>query len=404
MSGLYDASSLLFAFVVMLGVLIFVHELGHFLVAKACGVRVLKFSLGFGSPVGIGRHRLRFERGGTEYVVAWFPLGGFVKMLGENPEEEWASPEVRSHPEEALSHKPVWQRLAIVFAGPAMNLLLPVLLFTVQLGVGMPRGAPVVGTVEPASPAAAAGIRPGDRIVAVEGDPVEWWNGVEERLRGAAGETLALRVERDGETRKVDLPVASRPGVDDFGAVAELGWAGLLHARQAPLLGIPRPQTPAAAAGLRSGDLVTAVDGEPVEDWTGFARAYEEARGPVTLTVERGRDEEGETVRVEVPALPDVEAYAAANARSVAGMLDGPVKHRLGEVAAPTLVLYGAADALIPNPMLNPHLTTADVAEEAAERIPSATLHLIEDAGHLPQLEQPEVVNAHLLAFLREER
>lgn len=108
--------------------------------------------------------------------------------------------------------------------------------------------------------------------------------------------------------------------------------------------------------------------------------------------------------RLVLTALPDVEAYAAANARSVAGMLDGPVKHRLGEVAAPTLVLYGAADALIPNPMLNPHLTTADVAEEAAERIPGATLHLIEDAGHLPQLEQPEVVNAHLLAFLREER
>jgi len=339
MSGLYDASSLLFAFVVMLGVLIFVHELGHFLVAKACGVRVLKFSLGFGSPVGIGRHRLRFERGGTEYVVAWFPLGGFVKMLGENPEEEEASPEVRSHPEEALSHKPVWQRLAIVFAGPAMNLLLPVLLFTVQLGVGMPRGAPVVGTVEPASPAAAAGIRPGDRIVAVEGDPVEWWNGVEERLRGAAGETLALRVERDGETRKVDLPVASRPGVDDFGAVAELGWAGLLHARQAPLLGIPRPQTPAAAAGLRSGDLVTAVDGESVEDWTGFARAYEEARGPVTLTVERGRDEEGETVRVEVPALPDVEALGVIPAAVlVAGVSPDSPAARAGLEAGDLIV------------------------------------------------------------------
>jgi len=107
--------------------------------------------------------------------------------------------------------------------------------------------------------------------------------------------------------------------------------------------------------------------------------------------------------RLALSALPDAEAYAEANARSVAGMVDGPVAHRLDEIAAPTLVLYGADDALIPNPMLNPHLTTADVAEDAAERIPNATLHLIKDAGHLPQLEQPEVANRHLLTFLREE-
>ncbi len=105
--------------------------------------------------------------------------------------------------------------------------------------------------------------------------------------------------------------------------------------------------------------------------------------------------------RLALTALPDAEAYAAANARSVAGMLDGPVAHRLKDVTAATLVLYGADDALIPNAMLNPHLTTADVAEEAAERIPNATLHLINDSGHLLQLEQAEVVNEHLIAFLR---
>lgn len=108
--------------------------------------------------------------------------------------------------------------------------------------------------------------------------------------------------------------------------------------------------------------------------------------------------------RLALTALPDAAAYATANARSVAGMLDAPVAHRLDDIAAPTLVLYGAEDALIPNAMLNPHLTTADVAEEAAERIPNATLDLIKDAGHLPQLEQPEVVNQHLMTFLRRER
>jgi regulator of sigma E protease len=311
MSGLYDATSFLFAFVAMLGVLIFVHELGHFLVAKACGVRVLKFSLGFGPPVGIGRFRLRWERDGTEYVVAWFPLGGFVKMLGENPDEQ-ESPEALASPGEALNHKPVWQRLAIVFAGPAMNLLLPVLIFTLQLGVGIPRGAPVVGTVEPASPAARAGLRPGDRILEIDGQPVAWWLDVESRIAGSAGRTLALAIERDGERRELDLSVAQRAGIDDFGAVAELGWSGLLHPRQSPVLGIQDAAAPAAVAGLRSGDRVLSVDGTAVEDWTAFAAAYAAASAPVTLEVERRPAQgEPETLSASVPALGSAEALGA---------------------------------------------------------------------------------------------
>jgi regulator of sigma E protease len=308
MSGLAQVPYFLFAFVAMLGVLIFVHELGHFLVAKACGVRVLKFSLGFGSPIGIGRYRLRFERGGTEYVVAWFPLGGFVKMLGENPDEE-DSPEAEAHPDEALNHKPIWQRLAIVFAGPAMNLALPVLIFAIQLGVGIPRGAPVVGTVEPASPAAEAGLRAGDRIVAIDGDPVLWWTDLESQLVESPGQTVSLTVEHDGATREVALPVATRPGVDDFGAIADLGWTGLLHPRQRAIVGVRDAGSAAGAAGLRSGDEVTRVDATEVEDWRGFASAYAAADGPVTLGVERGLGgEETETVEVTVPALGSVAA------------------------------------------------------------------------------------------------
>jgi regulator of sigma E protease len=102
------ALSYLFAFVVMLSVLIFVHEAGHFLVAKLCGVRVLKFSLGFGPAIGFGRHRLAWKRGHTEYVLAWIPLGGFVKMLGENPDEA-ADAEVTAHPSESLPGKPLLQ-------------------------------------------------------------------------------------------------------------------------------------------------------------------------------------------------------------------------------------------------------------------------------------------------------
>ena len=120
----------LVAFVPMLGILILVHELGHFLVAKYFGVRVLKFSIGFGSPIGVGRLRMRWTRNGTEYVVAWIPLGGYVKMLGEQLHDQGEDePEVLDgRPDEYLNAKPIWQKLTITFAGPAMNLLLPVVI------------------------------------------------------------------------------------------------------------------------------------------------------------------------------------------------------------------------------------------------------------------------------------
>jgi regulator of sigma E protease len=133
-----------FAFFLLLSILIFVHELGHFLVAKWCGVRVLKFSLGFGPPIGFGRFRARWVRGHTEYVFGWFPLGGFVKMLGENPDET-DDPALIAHPSEALGSKKTWQKLAIVFAGPAMNLMLPILVFMGTLAVGL-RSSPWVAS------------------------------------------------------------------------------------------------------------------------------------------------------------------------------------------------------------------------------------------------------------------
>ena len=119
----------LVAVIPMLGILIVVHELGHFLVAKACGVRVLKFSIGFGAPIGFGKFRTRWEKNGTEYVIGWIPLGGFVRMLGEPMpgDEEFMEPVPEdARDDEFLERKPVWQKLAVVFAGPAMNLLLPV--------------------------------------------------------------------------------------------------------------------------------------------------------------------------------------------------------------------------------------------------------------------------------------
>jgi regulator of sigma E protease len=302
-----------FAFVFLLSLLIFVHELGHFLVARACGVRVLKFSLGFGPPVGFGRHRLEWTRGHTKYVVAWFPIGGFVKMLGENL-GEGDDPELVAHPEEALSYKPTWQKLAVVFAGPAMNLALPVVLFMGTLAVGVPRATPVIGTVEPGAPAALAGLQPGDAIQRVGDEPLRWWTDFDDLVRALPGEELRVSFERAGELQSAAIAVSERPSFDEFGTRVEVGWIGAGHSRLAAVLGVPSSDSAAARAGLRSGDVVEAVAGEPVEDWDAFSAAYAAADGPVALRVSRGEGEDAEALTLESPALGDVREFGVVPA------------------------------------------------------------------------------------------
>jgi regulator of sigma E protease len=342
------ALSFVFAFVLMLGVLIFVHELGHFLVAKWFDVKVLRFSLGFGPPIGIGRWKLAFRRGETEYVAAWFPLGGFVKMVGESPQDEGGAADLAS--EEALApgeehrafnRKPVWQRLLILFAGPGMNLLLPVMVFVGVLAVGMPRQAPVVGTVEPSSPAERVGLEVGDRVVAVAGEPVTWWDGVEEAIRSGAGTTLALRIERAGETREVALPIESRAGLDAYGSNAQVGFAGLAHARLAAVVGVVDDEAPVTATALRSGDVVRRVDGDEVEDWAGFEARYAQAAGEARLAVDRLAPgaEAPEALEVTVPALGSVEALGLVPATVLVAQVspDSPAE-RAGLAAGDLIV------------------------------------------------------------------
>ena len=311
------------ALVPMLGILIFVHELGHFLVAKYFGVRVLRFSLGFGSPIGIGSMRMRWERGGTEYVIAWIPLGGYVKMLGEQLHDagEGEPPVPDARPDEFLDAKPVWQKLCITFAGPAMNLLLPVFIFAGVFAWGLPRGEPIIGTVEAGSPAAAAGLRAGDRVLAVDGEPVAWWMDVETQIRAKAAGRIDFEIERDG--RVFDAPVerSSREGLDAFGSPASVGWVGFDHRRLPALVGVPARDSLAARAGLRSGDVVRTVQGEPVEDWEGLRRALEgaERAGRSTVDIRIARGSEGEEVSLEVPAKADLAGWGVMAATLLVG-------------------------------------------------------------------------------------
>jgi len=199
------ASSLhtLLAFAVALGALVFVHELGHFFVAKQLGVRVLRFSIGFGPVLWAWR------RGETEYALSAMPLGGYVKMLGEDDDRE-----AITEPERAFSTQSPGRRAAIVFAGPAMNFvfafLVYALLFAV-VGAEMPSNLPRVGGVAPGSPAEAAGLRANDDIVAVDGHPIATWDDLSQSVLHSDGKPLNLTVARDGAR----FPLVVKPELRD---------------------------------------------------------------------------------------------------------------------------------------------------------------------------------------------
>lgn len=282
----------LVAVIPMLGILIVVHELGHFLVAKAVGVRVLKFSIGFGAPIGIGKVRLRWERNGTEYVIGWIPLGGFVRMLGEPypGDEEFAPPIPEdARDDEFLERKPVWQRLCVVFAGPAMNLLLPVVCLVGILWGGIDRPDAVVGMVDGGSPAAIAGIAPGDRILAVDGEEVRDYVDVIAPIREhKPGDSLALDLERAGERFSVDVTVAPQQVRDGFGGNEEIGWIGISHDRRDARVALPDPASVGARAGLQSGDRVLSVEGVEIDGWEELEAAHRAAAAAfATWQIER---------------------------------------------------------------------------------------------------------------------
>lgn len=181
--------------IILLGVLIFVHEMGHFLVAKCSGVSVLKFSLGFG-PRLIGK-----KMGETEYLISAIPLGGYVKLLGESDGEELSEADEKR----AFHKQPVLIRAAIVAAGPVFNFLLAILIFSVVYTVGIPTLTTKIGSVQAGSSAYDAGIQEGDVIVAIDGKELSRWEQLAETVSGSNGREMTLRVQRDGEQRDMQL-------------------------------------------------------------------------------------------------------------------------------------------------------------------------------------------------------
>lgn len=207
-------------FLVLLGVLVFVHELGHFLVAKGLGIRVLKFSLGFGPRV------FGWKRGDTEYMVSAVPLGGYVKLYGEDPDEP-LPPEDRAA---SFSARGVRHRLAVVVAGPGMNFLLAIVVFSVLSFFGTPVLLPVVGEVSPGMPAQAAGVKPGDRVEAVGDKAVASWEDMAEAIGASQGGELTLRVRRGAEQLTIRVAPTRKAAPNLFGETEERPVIGITPA------------------------------------------------------------------------------------------------------------------------------------------------------------------------------
>ena len=247
---------MLFYATILLGILVFVHELGHFIVAKSLGIKVLKFSLGFGPKV-VGK-----KYGETEYLLSAFPLGGYVKMLGEEPDEELDEAEK----DRAYNYQPLWKRFSVVFSGPLFNLFFAVVIFVLIFLSGVPVQKPDIGNVTENSPAARAGLMMGDRVLEINGTPVLSWDEIEASVRQDMGRPVSLKIRRGGETLDVSVTPEKRAGKNIFGESKEswdIGISPLIY----PIVGRVMNGTPAEKAGIREGDRIIDIGGTELKTW-----------------------------------------------------------------------------------------------------------------------------------------
>jgi regulator of sigma E protease len=282
------------SFVVVIGVLILIHELGHFIVARLAGVGVERFSIGFGPVL------LRWRGKETEYCLSVIPMGGYVKMVGEeSPLEGGASP--LSDPSKAFATKPLWARFLIVFAGPAMNFVLAAVIFTLVFAtVGRPVWPAVVGRVNEGGVAAAAGLKSGDVVAKVDGVAVRNWEDLDRFVTDAAGRPLALTVRREGQEETVSVTPRRSVTRDPIFKEPRETWDLGAGPQLTPQIGAVTPDSPAARAGLQPGDAVLAVAGDRVFTPEDLMQAIQKRPGQTfELTVERGGRREALSVSAE---------------------------------------------------------------------------------------------------------
>jgi regulator of sigma E protease len=318
-----------FAFIAALGVLVTVHELGHFIVARMSGVKVLKFSIGFGPSLWSG-----FDRRGTEFTVAAIPLGGFVKILDER--EGDVAPEDVDRTFNRLS--PTW-RIAFALGGPVANFLLAIVLYWGLFVAGSNDLVPIIAEPAPDTPAFNAGLHGGQEIVAVDGEPTKSWAEISMALAARLGDSGEIRIDSRvpgtsrAESHRLSVKDWQR-GVDEPEMFRSLGMVPTLPA----VLGTILDDGPAKAAGLRSWDRVVAVDGRPIEQWADWVDVLRAAPGK-SLTIEFERD----GVREQATLTPAERVAADGSRYGYIGVSPLMREVKYGLVAALPMSLHETA-------------------------------------------------------------
>jgi regulator of sigma E protease len=303
------------AFVIALGVLIVVHEYGHYLVARLCGVKVLRFSVGFGRPLlvrTVGKDR-------TEWVIAAIPFGGYVKMLDERE-----GPVEAHEAERAFNRQSVWKRFAIVVAGPLFNFAFAILVYAGLFMYGLPEARPVLAEPAANTLAAAAGLRAQDTVRRVGGEPVATWQELRWRLLQAALQREVVRLEvvnARGHISEATLDLRGEAGEVESDVLERLGLR-LYRAPLPPVFGKLVAGGPADRAGLREGDRVSLANGRPIANWEALVEAIRASPGaPLRLTLERGRE------RLSVEVVPDSVSSAGSRIGRIGAAPQVPASH-----------------------------------------------------------------------------
>ncbi|RUR31510.1 sigma E protease regulator RseP [Vreelandella andesensis] len=405
------------AVIVVLGLLVTFHEFGHFWVARRCGVKVLRFSVGFGKPLWS-----TVDRHGTEFAVAAIPLGGYVKMLDERE-----APVPEDQLDQAFNRKTVWQRIAIVAAGPIANFLLAIIAYWALFVAGTTTVAPLVGDVTPNSPAAEAGLAHGAEITSIQGDAMRSWEEINLKLVSMIGFNgdLMLEVQPEGSnaSRVYQLPVANyMVRQDPPQPLQSLGitpWRPNVPA----VLGQVIDGQAASQAGLRAGDRILSLNGEPVNDWMQFVSVIRENAGQ-TLEVDYQRGDEQGSLSL-TPGRNPLESggevgYIGAGAQQVAwpeelqreiryGPLEavGQAVSRTGEMTLLTVdAIRKMLVGLISPSNLSGPITIAQISGDSAragmEAFVGFLAYLSISLGVLNLLPIPVLDGGHLLYYFIE--
>ena len=257
-----SAGFTLLSFALVISVVVFFHELGHLLVGKAVGVKAVKFSIGFGPRI------FGWKRGETEYRVSILPLGGYVKFAGDNPYEEVA-PEDRGR---GFLEQPPWKKGLIAFAGPAANFILAIVLYFIVFAAPHQELAAKVGYVKPESPAATAGLQYGDKVTAIDGEPVDGWSSLQEKIRARGGQPLEMEIQRGSQTLTVHLVPAVHEETNPIETVKH-GRIGISAVPRTAEITVERPGSP-----LKTFDKVVALDGQPISNYEELALKLDDGK------------------------------------------------------------------------------------------------------------------------------